>query len=223
GPADGVLGTEQPVEVEVGPVGHGLFEIRVDLLFEIAFVLLRSRSVLGHGLQPKGMRRRHRRASGPPADSFPPGAAPSRFGAVTDIVDESLPLLRHSRLTEADSAIPALDEVLEAIGPAGAATTVRAIGPAATVGAGGRGVVGVLLGLGPRQVGHLSAELVAVSAGVDVELPCHEHPADPAGAFDDHPPVAVRATGPSIPFGRLPVPVGLLTGPGHVVAHQLLP
>ena len=66
GPADGVLGTEQPVEVEVGPVGHGLFEVRVDLLFEIAFVLLRSRSVLGHGLQPKGMRRRHRRASGPP-------------------------------------------------------------------------------------------------------------------------------------------------------------
>src|SRR5699024_6561890 len=176
GPADGVLGTEQPVEVEVGPVGHGLFEIRVDLLFEIAFVLLRSRSVLGHGPQPKGMRRRHRRASGPPADSFPPGAAPSRFGAVTDIVDESLPLLRHSRLTEADSAIPALDEVLEAIGPAGAATTggaggrataAGAVGHATAVGAGGRGIVGVLLGLGPRQLGHLSAELVAVSAGVD--------------------------------------------------------
>src|SRR5699024_4758122 len=157
------------------------------------------------------------------------GAALPRSGAVTDIVDESLPLLRHSRLPEADSAIPALDEVLEAIGPAGAATSVGAIGPAATFGVGGRGAVGVLLGLGPRQLGHLSAELVAVSAGVDVELPCHEHPADPAGAFDDHPPVAVRATGPSIPFGssipfgRLPVPVGLLTGPGHIVAHQLLP
>src|SRR5690625_4876645 len=109
--------------------------------------------------------------------SSAPGAASSRFGTVPDIVDESLPFLRHSRLTEADPAVPALDEILEAIGPA---TAVGAVGPA---GARGRGVIGV--GLGPRQLGHLSAELVAVSAGVDVELPCHEHPADPAGAFDD--------------------------------------
>src|SRR5699024_2796611 len=117
--------------------------------------------------------------------------------------------------TEADPAVPALDEILEAIGPA---TAVGAVGPA---GARGRGVIG--LRLGPRQLGHLSAELVAVSAGVDVELPCHEHPADPAGASDHRPRVPVRASGPPCLFARLSVLVGVLPGPGPFVAHQLLP
>src|SRR5699024_8315504 len=141
--------------------------------------------------------------------SSAPGAASSRFGTVPDIVDESLPFLRHSRLTEADPAVPALDEVLEAIGPA---TAVGAVGPA---GARGRGVIGVVLGA--RLLGHLSVELVVVSAVVNVGLPCHEHTAIPARAFDDGPPVAVRAAAQPSLFARLSVLVGLLPGPRHFV------
>src|SRR5699024_12127792 len=89
--------------------------------------------------------------------SSAPGAASSRFGTVPDIVDESLPFLRHSRLPEADPAVPALDEILAAIGPAAAA---GAVGPA-----GARGRVDLGLGLGPRQLGPPSAHLPARAAG----------------------------------------------------------
>src|SRR5699024_12414756 len=63
-------------------------------------------SVMGSSLKAcgegtDGLRVRRRGSSAP-------GAASSRFGTVPDIVDESLPFLRHSRLTAADPAVPAL-------------------------------------------------------------------------------------------------------------------